>query len=85
LTTKEFFAEVRDRLNDNGSVIVNAGRTSTDYRLVEVISQTMRAVFPNVYLIDTPGYTNTMVIGTKNPSQLADFGKNIAAERSIRP
>ncbi len=85
LTTKEFFAEVRDRLNDNGSVIVNAGRTSTDYRLVEVISQTMRAVFPNVYLIDTPGYTNTMVIGTKNPSQLADFAKNIEVECSIRP
>ncbi len=55
LTTKEFFKEVRDRLNENGSVIVNAGRTSTDYRRVAVISQTMRAVFPNVYLIDTPG------------------------------
>jgi len=38
-----------------------------------------------VYLIDTPGYTNTMVIGTKNPSQLADFAKNIEVERSDRP
>jgi len=26
-----------------------------------------------------------MVIGTKNPSQLADFAKNIEAERWIRP
>ncbi len=85
LTTREFFQEAFDRLNDGGTLVVNAGRTGTDYRLVEVISQTMRAVFPNVYLIDTPTYTNTMVIGTKNPSNIANFAANVDQLRQTRP
>jgi spermidine synthase len=66
LTTR-VLPEAYDHLNDNGTFIVNAGRSNTDFRLVSVISDTMRSVFPNVYLIDTPAFTNTMVIGTKNP------------------
>jgi spermidine synthase len=85
LTTKEFFQEVSDHLNDNGTAIVNAGRTNTDYRLVDVISQTMRAVFPNVYLIDTPAFTNTLVIGTKNPAAIGNFAMNINAVRATTP
>lgn len=85
LTTKEFFQESYDRLNENGTFVVNAGRTSSDYRLVEVISQTMRAVFPNVYLIDTPAFTNTMVIGTKQPTTLANFTANLDTVRRAAP
>lgn len=85
LTTREFFQEVDDHLNDRGTLIVNAGRTNTDYRLVDVISQTMRAVFPNVYLIDTPAFTNTMVIGTKDPSLIANFAANIDRVRAQTP
>lgn len=85
LTTQEFFREAYDHLNDNGTFIVNAGRSNTDYRLVNVISDTMRSVFPNVYLIDTPAFTNTMVIGTKNPTSLANFATNINAVRQTNP
>jgi spermidine synthase len=85
LTTREFFQEVEDHLNSGGTLVVNAGRTSTDYRLVDVISQTMRSVFPNVYLIDTPAFTNTMVIGTKDPSVIANFAKNIDGVRARTP
>lgn len=85
LTTKEFFKEVANHLNDRGTLIVNAGRTSTDYRLVDVISQTMRAVFPNVYLIDTPAFTNTLVIGTKDPSRVESFVRNIDRVRAQTP
>lgn len=85
LTTQEFFREAFDHLNDNGTFIVNAGRSNTDFRLVNVISDTMRSVFPNVYLIDTPSFTNTMVIGTKNPSALANFAANINAVRQTTP
>ena len=83
LTTKEFFQEASAHLNDHGTLIVNAGRSNTDYRLVDVISQTMRAVFPYVTLIDTPAYTNTMVIGTKDPASLSVFAANMNAVRSI--
>lgn len=85
LTTQEFFREAYNHLNDNGTFIVNAGRSNTDYRLVNVISDTMRSVFPNVYLIDTPAFTNTMVIGTKNPTSLANFAANINAVRQTNP
>lgn len=85
LTTKEFFQEAYDHLNDGGTLIVNAGRTNTDFRLVDVISQTMRAVFPNVYLIDTPAFTNTMVIGTKEPAAVTNFAANMDAIRAVTP
>lgn len=86
LTTKEFFTEARDHLNPNGTLIVNAGRSATDYRLVEVISQTMRAVYPHVFTIDTQNYTNTMVIGSLDPNAtLADFTRNINAEALVNP
>jgi spermidine synthase len=79
LTTKEFFSEASEHLNPCGSVVVNVGRTETDYRLVDVIGSTMRAVFPHVYEIDVPEYDNTMVVGVSCDSSIATFGANSAA------
>lgn len=78
LTTKEFFQSASDHLNDDGVVVLNAGRTSTDYRLVDVMASTMAAVFPNVYIIDVERFTNSMVIATKQPTDIANFAANIA-------
>jgi predicted membrane-bound spermidine synthase len=64
LTTKEFFEELAAHLTAQGVVVVNVGRTATDYRLVEVIASTMRAVFPSVHVVDVAGYNNSMVIGS---------------------
>jgi predicted membrane-bound spermidine synthase len=77
-TTREFFQTVRDHLTPTGVVAVNAGRTSTDYRLVEALAQTMHSVFPNVYIIDTERFTNSLVIGTNAPTSLANFMINTA-------
>ena len=77
LTTKEFFQEVDDQLNDDGVVVLNAGRTSTDFRLVDVMASTMSAVFPNVYIIDVADFTNSMVIATKQPTDIDNFRENI--------
>lgn len=85
LTTREFFQEAYNHLNDQGVLVLNAGRTATDFRLVDVVSDTMRSVFPNVYRIDAAGYTNTLVIGTRTPSQLANFLANVNAERTLHP
>lgn len=76
LTTKEFFQEVAGRLNPGGTAVVNVGRADTDYRLVDVIASTMRAVFPTVFEIDVAGYSNTMVIGTTTPASIATFEAN---------
>ena len=73
LTTKEFFQEVRNHLTPTGVTVINAGRTSSDFRLVNALAQTMRSVFPNVYIIDTARFTNSMVIGTNSPTSLNNF------------
>ncbi len=75
-TTQEFFQTVRDHLTPTGVVALNAGRTSNDYRLVEALAQTMHSVFPNVYIIDTERFTNSLVIGTNAPTSLANFQIN---------
>jgi spermidine synthase len=82
LTTVEFFALARDHLAKDGVVAVNVGRTHTDYRLVEAIAETMRQVFPSVYVMDEPDMGsplgNTLVVATHRPTTLADFRENLS-------
>ncbi len=76
LTTSEFFQEVRSHLTPTGVAVINAGRTCCDFRLVEALAQTMRSVFPNVYIIDTQRFENSLVIGTNAPTSLSNFYSN---------
>lgn len=86
LTTKEFFQEVKNHLLPNGAVMINAGRTGTDTRLVSALANTMLQVFPNVYIIDVSSVrggqvaavANSMVVATNQPSSLANFAQNAA-------
>ena len=77
LTTEEFFTQVRDHLKPGGSVVVNAGRTRTDYRLVAALASTMAAVYPSVFLVDVPSFTNTMIYASSEPATLADVEHNL--------
>jgi spermidine synthase len=76
LTTKEFFEEVKAHLTPDGAVMINAGRTDTDTRLVQALANTMLQVYPNVYVIDVPTMRNSMVVGTNRPSRLTNFARN---------
>lgn len=80
LTTREFFQEVSDHLTPGGAAVINVGRTETDFRLVDVISSTMKDVFPNVYIIDTERYDNSIVIATKSPTAMSNFGESVRAQ-----
>ena len=77
LTTKEFFQQVKAHLNPGGSIAVNVGRTTTDYRLVDALASTMAAVFPTVLLLDDPNYTNTVVYGSTETVTVADVTHNL--------
>ena len=79
LTTREFFSEVRAHLRPGGVAVVNAGRTATDYRLVEAIASTMAAVYTNVFLVDVPAFNNTLVYGTTEPVAIDDVQHNLGA------
>ena len=82
LTTREFFAEARAHLTENGVVAINVGRTRTDWSLVEVLASTLKAEFPNVYLVDLaqPGQDliNVLVVATKQPTNLENLAENAA-------
>jgi predicted membrane-bound spermidine synthase len=82
-TTKEFFEEVRTHLTPDGAVMINAGRTATDTRLVDALANTMLQVYPNVYVIDVPTMANSMVVGTNSPTRLENFRDN--ASRAAHP
>lgn len=76
LATHEFFQEVRSHLTPTGVAVINAGRTNSDFRLVEALAQTMHSVFPNVYIIDTARFTNSIIIGTNAQTSLGNFVVN---------
>ena len=76
LTTTEFFQTVAAHLNPGGAAVINVGRTETDFRLIDVISSTMREVFPYVFAIDVPGYNNTMLVGLYSPASIDAFTHN---------
>jgi hypothetical protein len=66
----------------NGVVMINAGRAGTDFKLVDAIASTMRAVFPHVYIIDVAGEGraggNSMVAGVTDANGIANFQANAA-------
>ena len=88
LTTREFFQEVYDHLTDDGVAAINVGRTPSDYSLVNAIAQTMRAVFPSVYVLDTPNregeLASCLVVATRQPTQLANLSQNASLLTDVR-
>jgi predicted membrane-bound spermidine synthase len=81
LTTREFFAEARRHLRPDGVVAVNAGRTATDYRLVEALSGTLRTLFARVYVVDAASFSNTLIFATDAPTSLEQFTRRVQAIR----
>ena len=77
LTSREFFQDVSAHLRPGGVAVVNAGRTSTDFRLVEALASTMRDVFPHVVAIDVSRYTNTILIGSDTPLSADALSHNV--------
>jgi len=76
LTTLEFFQELRARLERQGVVAINVGRTDTDRRLVDALANTMLAVFPSVHAIDVPRSFNTILVATVEPTSQANLRLN---------
>ncbi len=78
LTTREFFQQAKDHLKPGGVAVVNAGRTASDFRLVGAVASTMAAVYPSVYLVDVPQFSNTLVYGSTEPITASDIEHNLA-------
>jgi spermidine synthase len=87
LTSREFFQEVAGHLSPGGVAVVNAGRTTTDFRLVDALGATMRDVFPYVLAIDVARYTNTILVGSQTSLSTEALHANLeryGANASVR-
>ncbi len=85
LTTKEFFESARRHLTKNGVVVVNVGRAPNDYRLVDAVSGTLGAVFPEVYQKDTAQFLNSLVYATNQPTQPLEVAANFQRDPATYP
>jgi spermidine synthase len=85
LTSREFFQEVADHLRPGGVAVVNAGRTATDFRLVNALAATLRDVFPYVVAIDVDRYANTMLIASSSPLSAEALSANLKTLPSGSP
>jgi len=76
LTTREFFQEVYEHLDENGVLVINVGRAPEDRRLIEGLVATVQTVFPSVYVMDIPDTFNSIVYATRQPTTLDDLYHN---------
>jgi len=81
LTTREFFAEVRAHLTDDGVLAINVGHTGADRALSEALADTVHAVFPSVYLIDAPEDYNDLLVATAQPTDVDTVRAHLRALR----
>jgi predicted membrane-bound spermidine synthase len=79
LTTKEFFEQVNERLDEDGVLVINIGRAPEDRRLIDGLVATISTVFPSVYVMDIPSTFNSIVYATKQPTTVNDLYLNYQA------
>jgi predicted membrane-bound spermidine synthase len=80
-TTREFFKLVRDRLTDNGIVIMNVLSLSGSGELVAPLVRTIRTAFPSTFMVSQG---NFMVIATKQTTSFAKL-REIFAKPGATP
>ncbi len=76
LTTQEFFTLVRQRLADNGVMVINVGHSPTDRRLLNALATTIGTVFPSVYVMDVPETFNAIIYATAQPTIIQNLYDN---------
>lgn len=79
MTTREFFQEVYDHLNENGVMAINVGRAPSDRRLVGALVGTIQSVFPSVYVMDLPNSFNSIVFATRQPTRAENLQANFTS------
>jgi spermidine synthase len=87
LTTVEFFAEVKAHLTDEGVVAINVGHTpgiGGDWRLVEAMVNTMRQVYPSIYVIEVPDSFNAIVVATVQATTAQNLADNLSILNDTR-
>lgn len=79
MTTREFFQTVRDHLTEDGTMVINVGRSLTNRELINAMYNTIRTVFPSVYIMDIPNTMNSILYATAQVTTLENLLNNYAA------
>lgn len=81
MSSLEFFKMVRAHLNDGGVMVVNLNmRGNGDSDINSYLSDTISAVFDNVYTVDVSGSTNRELFASNNSAAIETMKKNISKE-----
>ncbi len=81
MSTVEFFTLVKEHLNPGGVMVINMNMRSDDEgNINQYISDTVSAVFSEVYTADYTGNTNRELFASDNPDMLDVMERNITLE-----
>ena len=79
MSSVEFFTMVREHLKDDGVLIVNMNmHGEKEGEINHYLSDTIAAVFPEVWTIDVPNSTNRELFASCNPGMLETMSRNTA-------
>ena len=73
LTTKEFFTEIKSHLSVRGILAINENSKYEDSILMKSISQTMRSVFSNLYVVPAKYAYNYMVMASNRTLNFSNW------------
>ena len=83
MSTTEFFSLVHDQLKEDGVMVVNMNmRSQKSGDINEHLSDTISAVFDEVYTVDVKNNTNRELFASDDPDMIARFEKNRAIEQN---
>jgi spermidine synthase len=85
VTTSEFFGEVKERLADEGVVIMNILQMSKDKLLAACIVETLKSVFPSVYVIEASTKSNIMAIAFNREISLKEIKDRLEEKKPEYP
>ena len=79
MSSVEFFTLVREHLKENGVMVVNMNmRGGKEGDICQYLSDTIAAVFSEIWTVDVPGSTNRVLFASDNPEMLETLDRNIA-------
>lgn len=79
MSSKEFFTMVKDHLKEDGVMVVNMNmRGSEEGNINQYLSDTIAAVFPEVYTVDVAGSTNRELFASQNDQMTEQFEERLA-------
>jgi spermidine synthase len=78
MSSREFFAQVKEHLKPGGVIMVNLNMRSTNNtELTDYFKQTVKASFEKAYFFNISHLTNSVIFASDDPGMLQNYKSNI--------